>query len=376
MRKSRELKLKTRILSIAVMFAMLCAGANIFAVTAYAKETTDQKAERILSKMTLEEKVAQMMVVAYPSENAAKIQGKYQFGGYILFGRDFYRTNKKGLKKQLKSCQSKSDIPMLMAVDEEGGTVVRASLYREYRASRFKSPSQVYKSGGYKGITKDTKNKDAFLKSLGLNTNFGPVADVPYSKNDFIYKRAFSTKVGKTNKFVKTTVTQMNRDNVVSALKHFPGYGGNDDTHGRVVRDKRKKTTFVTRDLRPFKTGINAGADMIMVSHTITNAFDKKRPASLSPAVHKYIRKSMKFDGVIITDGLGMTGVIDYAGSQGSAAVKAVQAGNDMLCVTGDYKKSYSAVLAAVKSGKISKKQIDASVRRILKMKIKRRIIR
>ena len=360
----------TLVLSLAMVLSSVAA-------PTYAAESTEQKVERLLSKMTLEEKVAQMMVVAMPSSKAATVQKKYQFGGYILFGRDFARTNKKGMKKQLKSCQSASKTPMLMAVDEEGGTVVRASLYKKYKKKKFKSPSQVYKAGGYKGITKDTKKKDKFLKSLGINTNFAPVADVPYKKSNFMGKRAFSTDATKTSKYINLTVTQMGKDKTVSALKHFPGYGGNGDTHGRIIRDNRSKSTFEKRDLKPFATGIIAGADMIMMSHTIVNAFDSKNPTSLSPKAVKYLREEMGFNGVIITDGLAMKGVTNFVGGdQGKAAVRAAKAGNDMLCVTGSYTKCYNALVKAAKNGEIPEDQIDESVRRILRMKIKRGIIK
>ena len=104
---------------------------------------------------------------------------------------------------------------------------------------------------------------------------------------------------------------------------------------------------------------------MIMVSHNIVDAFDKKYPASLSKKVHKYIRNEMNYDGVIITDGLGMNGVVDFVGGdKGEAAIKSVLAGNDMLCAN-NYKIQYPAVLKAVKDGKIKEKQIDESVKRI-----------
>ena len=339
-------------------------------------DSPEQQANRILAGMSTKQKIAQIMVVAMPASDAAAVQEKYQFGGYILFGRDFYRTGKNGMKKLISSLQEKSDIPMLMGTDEEGGTVVRASLYSGYRKSRFRSPRQVYKAGGYKEIIRDTKNKDRFLKSLGLNCNFGPVADVPYNRYDFIYDRAFSTGAGKTKKFVKLTVSQMGSDNVLSVLKHFPGYGGNGDTHSRIIRDKRSLRTFKRRDLKPFAAGIKAGADMIMVSHIKVDAFDSKKPASLSGKVHKYLRNEMGFEGVIITDGLDMSGIMDFVGGdQGKAAVMAFRAGNDMLCVTGNYKACYRALRNAVKKGDISGKQLDRSVKRILLLKIKRGII-
>ena len=259
-----------------------------------------------VANMTLQEKVGQMFFVALPDENAAETAKQYNLGGYILFGRDFYRTNKKGMKKLISSIQKKSDIPALMGVDEEGGTVVRASLYSKYRKKKFRSPRQVYKAGGYKAITKDTKNKDRFLKSLGLNCNFGPVADVPYRRSNFIYDRSVSTSTGRTKKFVKLTVTQMGSDGVVSALKHFPGYGGNGDTHSNIIRDKRSLRTFEHRDLKPFAAGIKAGADMIMLSHIKVDAFDSKRPASLSKKVNKYLRNVRSKIAALTDQGLNI----------------------------------------------------------------------
>ena len=318
------------------------------------------EADRLLASMTL-----------------AKIQSKYQFGGYILFARDFSGISRSRFKKTLKACQKASDTGMLICVDEEGGTVVRASYYRSFRSEQFRSPRQVFGDGGYPAITGDTKKKDKFLRSLGINCNLAPVADVSYSRYDFIYRRAPSNSVRRASKIVRRIVKQMSRDKVVSCVKHFPGYGNNGDTHGRVIRDRRSKFTFITRDLRPFSEGIEAGADMIMVSHTIVNAFDKKNPASLSKKVNKYIRKNMGFDGVVITDGLGMAGVTRFAGNdQGEAAVRAIKAGNDMICATGDYKACFKSVKYAVKHGRISRKQINESVRRILIMKIRRGIIK
>ena len=106
-----------------------------FTMPAFA-DSPEEQADRILAGMSTNQKIAQMMVVAMPASGAAKLQEEYQFGGYILFGRDFCRTNKKGMKKLLSSIQKKSDIPALMGVDEEGGTVVRASLYSKYRKKK------------------------------------------------------------------------------------------------------------------------------------------------------------------------------------------------------------------------------------------------
>ena len=160
----------------------------------------------------------------------------------------------------------------------------------------------------------------------------------------------------------------MESQHMGSVLKHFPGYGGNADTHTGMVYDDRPFETFVSGDFLPFSAGIKAGADMVLVAHNIVNCMDSRYPASLSPRVHQILREDLGFDGVIVTDDLYMDGVRDFAGDE-QAAVLAVQAGNDLLCCT-DFETQIPAVLAAVEDGTIPESRIDQSVLRILKMKI------
>ncbi|MGN1122740.1 MAG: glycoside hydrolase family 3 N-terminal domain-containing protein [Eubacterium sp.] len=340
------------------------------------EQAVEERAEQILEGMTLEEKVAQMFMVYMPSENATKIQKKYQFGGYLLFANNFKNNSYEKKQSQIKAYQKASKINMLIAVDEEGGTVNRVSLYKQYRSSPFLSPRRLYNNGGWKRIKNDTRSKCDLLLDLGINTNLAPVADTAYNSSNYIYSRSFSTDAEKTAKYIKIVVREMNKKNVVSTLKHFPGYGNNGDTHSSIIRDKRKKSTFVNRDLIPFQSGIDTGCDMVMVSHNIVECFDKRNPASLSKKLHTYLRREMGFDGVIISDGLGMRGVMDFVGgSKEEAAVRTVLAGNDMLC-TASYKTQYPAVLKAVKDGRIKESQIDKSVKRILILKLNRSIIK
>ncbi|MGN1328639.1 MAG: glycoside hydrolase family 3 N-terminal domain-containing protein [Eubacterium sp.] len=340
------------------------------------EKTTNERAKEILDTMTLEEKVAQMFMVYMPSENATDIQKKYQFGGYLLFANNFKNNSYKKKQSQIKNYQKASKIKMLIAVDEEGGIVNRVSLYKQYRSSPFLSPRELYKNGGYSEIKKDTREKADLLLDLGININLAPVADVAYNSKNYIYSRSFSTSAKSTSKYIKYVVKEMGKKNLVSTLKHFPGYGNNGDTHSNIIHDKRSKKTFETRDLLPFAAGIDAGCDMIMVSHNIVECFDKKNPASLSKKVHSYLRNEMDFDGVIISDGLGMAGVVDFVGgSKSEAAVRSILAGNDMICAN-DYKTQYKAVLDAVKKGRIKESQVNKSVTRILKLKLNRGIIK
>ena len=156
---------------------------------------------------------------------------------------------------------------------------------------------------------------------------------------------------------------------ISGVLKHFPGYGNCEDTHGAIVHDERPREIFETADLLPFARGIEANADFVLVSHNIVDAFDATLPASLSPAVHELLRDELGFDGIIITDDLAMSGVAAITDA-GEAAVQAVLAGNDMLLST-DYPTQIKAVLAAVEAGRINMAQIDDAVRRILRQKLR-----
>ena len=152
-----------------------------------------------------------------------------------------------------------------------------------------------------------------------------------------------------------------------SVLKHFPGYGENDDTHTGFARDSRTLEELEQWDLIPFRAGIDAGCGAVLVEHTIVDAFDPELPASLSPEVHRYLREEMGFRGVIVTDDLQMQAITDAYGPE-EAAVLAVLAGNDLLCST-DYRIQYEAVLEAVQSGRIPMETLDAAALRVLTWK-------
>ena len=219
----------------------------------------------------------------------------------------------------------------------------------------------------------DTAEKCALLSSLGINVNFAPVCDVSENPEDFIYARSFGADAESTARYVKTVVEAMDGTGVLSVLKHFPGYGNNADTHTGIAYDNRPYKTFLESDFLPFEAGIEAGAEMVLISHNVINCIDPDLPASLSPAVHQVLRETLGFDGVIVTDDLVMGAIRDFAGDA-EAAVLAVEAGNDLLCCT-DFETQIPAVIAAVESGEIAEERIDESVIRILMMKIEAGIL-
>lgn len=332
------------------------------------------KEEEILENMSLDEKIGQIFIARCPDKNAAALAKKYNLGGYILFGRDFKGKTKNSVIKNIQECQNASKIAMFVAVDEEGGTVNRVSANKNFRKYPFASPQYLYKHGGMDRIKKDTKEKSNLLKSIGINLNFAPVADISTNKNDFIYKRSFAKSPKETAEYVKSVVNVMNEARMGSVLKHFPGYGNNKDTHTNLVRDKRPMAKFEKEDFLPFKAGIEAKAPVVLVSHNIVESMDKSAPASISPAVHKILREKLGFDGVIITDDLAMQGVKKFVGKK-NAAVLAIKSGADMLCST-DFINDIAAVKKAVANGEINENDLDEHVLRVLRAKINLGIIK
>lgn len=326
--------------------------------------------EKKLSTMSTEEKVGQLFFVRHHEETAADAAA-YHLGGVLLFGRDFKGKTYEEVCAMTQTLQASARIPLLIGADEEGGTVVRASSNSNLRSSKFAAPQMVYQKGGLDALAADARDKSDFLLALGVNVNLAPVCDLSANTGDYIYARTLGLSPEKTAEGISSIVTAMKAQHIGSVLKHFPGYGGNADTHTGTALDTRPYETFLNGDFLPFRAGIDAGADSVLVSHNIVQCMDETLPASLSAPVHEILRKELHFEGVIMTDDLAMDALAAYCTDemQGALAVLAIQAGNDMI-ITTDYKNQISAVIAAVKSGTISQAQLDASVARILKWKI------
>ena len=333
------------------------------------EELAEQRLNERIANMTLEEKVGQLFFVRCPETGAAEDVETYHLGGLLLFGRDYKDAGGAWLTEEaftsaLASYQAAADIPLFIGSDEEGGTVTRASKNPNLFSAPLPSPQELYTAEGMDGLLSTTRTYNEQLKALGINVNFAPVCDVSTDKNDFIYARSFGKDAQTTADYIAKAVTEYEAAGVACVLKHFPGYGNNVDTHTGIAVDERSYETFETADLLPFSAGIAAGAPFVLVSHNIVNCMDASFPASLSPKVHEILRGTLGFDGLIVTDDLAMDAVKSYA-QDGSVAVLALQAGNDMI-VTTDYRTQIPQVIAAVQSGEIDEREIDAHVYRVL----------
>lgn len=344
-----------------------------------AKERLDKlnkRADELLSEMTTEEKAGQVILARMPSSPADEMAA-YQYGGYTLYGNDFKNSDPEGISALTAEISEAAKISPFFAVDEEGGTVVRVSAYTQYRDEPFSSPQLLYSRGGKELLEMDTEEKAKLLTSMGINLNLAPVADISTDQSSYIYPRTMGQGAEGTAEGVAAIVKTAADNDLASCLKHFPGYGENTDTHKDTAHDSRELYEFYNRDFVPFEAGINADTEKtpaVMVGHTVYDLIDPDVPASLSPVIHETLRDKLGFDGVVITDDLGMDAIQNYS-SDGSVYVQALLADNDMLCVT-DSKTACSDILAAYNSGDITDDILDAHVKRILIMKLEFGIIK
>lgn len=322
----------------------------------------------MLNHMSLEERVGQLFLARCDHKYALEHLETCHLGGFVLFGRDFTGQTPDSFREKIAGYQAAAKLPLLIAVDEEGGTVTRVSSNPAFRAKKFPAPRSLYERSGMEAVLVCEKEKCQLLSSVGINVNLAPVCDITTDPDSFMYHRSLGQSPEITGEYIRDTVLEMQSNGIGSCLKHFPGYGNNPDTHTGIAVDHRSLEELKQKDLLPFAAGIAAGADAILVSHTIVEALDAALPASLSPAVHRYLREEMGFAGVIVTDDLVMQAITDAYGA-GEAAVLAVLAGNDLLCST-EYITQYEAVLSAVLEGRIDIDTLNNAVRHVLQWKI------
>lgn len=327
-------------------------------------EKFHEEALSLLKGMTIEEKIGQIFLARCPEDKDLKDTLAMNPGGFVMFRVDFSEKTKEEVIGKISYYQEESKLPLLISVDEEGGTVLRVSPNPKLAPERFKSPQELFEIGGYGEIERDTEEKSRLLKSLGINSNLNPVADISTNPEDYIYYRTLGKGPEETAKYVELVVKTAKKNGMASTLKHFPGYGNNLDTHIGSAYDKRSYQEFVDKDFKPFIAGIEAGAESIMLSHNIVQAIDPEGPASLSKKMVDVLRNELGFTGVIMTDDLSMDAIAEVS----TPVVNAIKAGNDMLIVS-DFERAYKMLTSSFMKGEISEDRIDESVLRILKWK-------
>lgn len=320
-------------------------------------------ADKKLEKMSIDEKIGQILLVRYPDDNQIEALKKYQFAGFVFFSKDFEDKNENEVKQMISNLQNNSKIPLFTGVDEEGGKIIRISNNPKLVKEPFKSSRNLYQEGGFKLIKEDTINKSKILYNLGINLNLAPVVDIATSPEDYMYDRSIGLDANETSLYAKTVIEASKNKGVSYTLKHFPGYGNNSDTHLDASTDERTLEQIMESDILPFQSGIEAGAEAVLVSHnTFKNIEDT--PASLSKKINNLLTEDLKFTGVIISDNLDMGAV---AGIK-DVIIKAIKAGNDLI-ITADYESQIKDIKEALDNKSLTVEEINNHVRKVLAWK-------
>lgn len=342
-------------------------------------------AEERLEKMTLEEKIAQLFIITPEAltgvgqavnsgETTKKCLEKYPVGGLIYFSGNI--QSKDQLKEMIaNTCEymkNQSEIPLFISVDEEGGTVARVGgsgmegipiVGDMKEVGETNDPQQAYETG---------KTIGAYLKELGFNLDFAPVADVLTNKdNTVVRRRSFGTDSEMVSQMVVQVIKGLQEEGMLSAVKHFPGHGNTSgDTHEGYAYTDRTLDEMLSCDIVPFQRAIEEGIPFVMVGHISTPKITGgKDPASVSyTMITEILRTRLQYDGIVITDSLSM-GAITESYLPEEIGAKVIQAGGDMILMPEDFQKSYNGLLESVKSGQITEKRIDESLMRILAVK-------
>lgn len=336
----------------------------------------------LLAGMSLYEKVCQMMVVSPVSiagaegvqiagESTRQALEKYPVGG--LFYNRSNMESREQLAALLAGAAQACRIPPLLTCDEEGGRVAR--LAASVGATEFQ-PMLTYRNEGPETARQNAATIAGDMAALGFNLDLAPVADVwSNPENTVIGDRAYSDDFGQAAELIPAAVEGFHAGGVACVLKHFPGHGNtSEDSHDGSAYVHRSLEDLRSCELLPFQAGIDAGADAVMMGHLIVPAICEE-PAVLCPEiVTGLLREEMGFTGVVMTDSLDMKAISDHYGN-GEAAVRAVQAGVDLLLCPPDPDETIQTILAAVEDGAIPASRIDESVRRILTLKVNRGII-
>lgn len=345
----------------------------------------------ILEKMTIEQKVAQLFIItpdALTGVDAVSAAGdttyamlqQYPVGGLVYFENNLQSYDQ--ISEMLHNVQQYSleieGLPLFLAVDEEGGSVARIS-GRVYGVEAIEDMATVGASEDYDRAREIGTYIGNYLNDLGFNVNFAPCADVlTNSENTVVVHRSFGSNAALVAKMVDLQRKAMEKEEVLGVLKHFPGHGAtSEDSHQGFAYIGKTEQELKTNEWIPFEKGIEEGTKMIMVGHIICpKVSGTEEPASLSyDMVTKTLREKMGFKGLVVTDALNMGAIVDHYTSA-DAAVKAIQAGVDLLLMPLDFSGAYQGVLDAVYNGEISEKRLNESLYRILQVKTEIRVHR
>ena len=379
------------LLALIVIYLLLCycnipEPACISPFSPLYQESLNRSVKDIFNKMTIKEKIGQLFLVYFEgatlSHHLKEMINYYHIGGIILYDVSGNIENPVQLGNLINMAQAEAlkhgaKIPLFVAIDQEGGRVVRLTK----GATVFPGNMAVGATGSLKDASLMAMITAKELKAIGINMNLAPVIDVNNNPdNPVIGTRSFGSSADEVSCFGTTMIKTFNTYSVICTAKHFPGHGDTTmDSHIGLPIIDHPIERLERIEFFPFKKAIEAGVPAIMTAHVVMPAIEKQEgmPATLSYHIlTELLRKRMGFDGLIITDSLGM-GAIEDTFSINEAAVMALNAGADILLFGADKNhpqedqiKVFNHILSSVQTGQIPLERLNESVKRILKAKI------
>lgn len=332
----------------------------------------NEQVEKIISSMTLEEKIGQMLIVNYAGTTYNESILNSNPGGFIIMNDniDTYMN----LQNLIDDLQKNSKLPLFISIDQEGGKVQRLLNLTDVKTLDIPSMSIVGKTNNASLAYKLGSAIGEELNVFGINMNFAPVLDVNSNKdNPVIGDRSFGDNIDLVSKMGLSLSNGLKRQNIISVYKHFPGHGDTSvDSHIDLPVITKSKDELLNLELYPFINAINNGAEIIMIGHLavpfITN---DNTPASLSKKViTDLLKNELNFDGIVITDALNMKAVTNnYTNKE--IIIMAIEAGVDILLMPENPEEVINIVKTAIKENKISESTINGAVNKIIKLKLK-----
>lgn len=347
------------------------------------EEKREAQIEELLGNMSLEDKVSQLFFVnpealtgvggaVQASDATRSAMESYPVGGVILFSANI--ENEEQLRTMTSNLHAYSKYPLFLGIDEEGGRVARIAGSGSIDVPVFPDMQEIGNTQDPEEAYRVGETIGRYVKELGFNVDFAPVADVASNPdNQVIGSRSFGSDAGLVSQMVAREVQGMQEQGVSASLKHFPGHGDtSEDSHAEMAVSKKTADELRNMEFLPFKAGIEAGVDMVMIGHISVPAITGSDiPASLSEQIITgCLREELGYQGIVVTDSMSMGAIVNTYTSA-DAAVRALQAGCDMLLMPQDFQAARQAVLDAVKDSVLSEERLDESLRRIFRVKLR-----
>lgn len=346
----------------------------------------EQQINGLLGTMTMDQKIGQLFIVSpegltgvdsvtAAGETTQAALAKYPVGGILYFSNNI--KDPAQFKEMTENTMSYSlnltGLPAFLSIDEEGGDVTRIAANNSFDVPKFDNMRLIGESGDSSKAYEAGASIGAYLSEYGINLDFAPVADVlTNSENTVVANRSFGSDPKLVSEMALQTAAGLQDNGVYACMKHFPGHGATaEDSHNGAAVTEKTWEEMLEAEIIPFRDGIEQNLAFLMIAHiSVPNVTGDDTPASLSDVIiTDKLRTELGYDGIVITDGMNMKAITDNY-SSGEAAVKAIQAGADIILLPEDLDAAYQGIRDAVADGAITVERIDESLRRILRVKL------